>query len=105
MTAKQFREWEAYYELEPFGEERADIRSAQICQMLANVNRGKNQQPYKLGDFLLKFDDDRQQRPQTVQEKLNAMTVIMRAMAEAEAEGNLNRAAAQATAKAHGGSL
>lgn len=43
----------AYYQVEPFGEEREDLRAALICQTMANINRGKNTTPFKLDDFML----------------------------------------------------
>lgn len=103
LTAKQFRYWEMYDEIEPFSDRRDDYRIASVCQMLYNVNRGKNQKPLPLKDFLLKFDAaEEKPRGQSVQEKLNVMTVIMRAWAEANAENNANAAAAKAVADAHG---
>lgn len=48
-----------YYErLEPFGEERADLRSAQIAQLIAEPNRDpkRRSQPFKLSDFMFDFD-------------------------------------------------
>lgn len=106
ITAKQFREWQAYYALEPFDEQRGDYRSAQICQMLANIYRGANQKPFdNLDDFMLKFDAE-PKKGQSVQEKLNVMTVIARAWNQVITEGMAaNAAAAQATAAAHGVTL
>lgn len=103
--AKWFREWEIYYELEPFGEMPANYRAASICQLIANVNRGKNQKAYKLEDFVLKFGMGEPKREQSVQEKLNVMTLIMRAYAEAQAEGHANAAIVNETAKEHGVTL
>lgn len=59
MNIRQFREWYAYAELEPFGEERADYRSAQVCAMIANANRDRKRKPtpYRVEEFLLKFGD------------------------------------------------
>lgn len=47
--------WGKYYQREPFGEWRADVRSAQIVQMLANINRDpkRRQEPFQIKDFLL----------------------------------------------------
>jgi hypothetical protein len=45
----------AYYKLEPFGEERADLRAALICYVLACINSPKGKKP-KITDFLLDFD-------------------------------------------------
>lgn len=102
--AKWFREWEMYYELEPFGETAASYRAASICQTMANLKRGKNQSPYKLEQFLLKFDGE-PQKEHSVQEKLNVMTVIMKAYAQASAENNANARQAAETANLHGVTL
>lgn len=106
ITAKQFRIWEAYFALEPFGEIRADYRAASICQMLANVNRSEKTKPYKLEDFLLQFEGDDKKKPQsTVHEKLTVMTVIARAWNQAMADGPANAQAAAAVADQHGVAL
>ena len=57
----------AYSELEPFDEERGDIRAAQVTTMLANVNRDskKRREPYGIRDFVLRFGDT----PKVVVEK------------------------------------
>jgi hypothetical protein len=51
----------AFSQVEPFGEERADIRSAIIACTMANAWRGKNQKPFSISDFLPKFDPPKQQ--------------------------------------------
>lgn len=59
-------DWEAYMAIEPFDEVRADYRSAQIAQMLYNINRDTKKDPQgkPIGEFLLQFDD-----PETPEEK------------------------------------
>lgn len=44
-----------YYEVEPFGEWRADVRTAQLAAILANTNRDpkKRASPYEIKDFML----------------------------------------------------
>ena len=59
MPAYIFWEWMAYAELEPFGEERADLRAAQICLFTAAPYRKKGSAAPKLEDYLLKFDGSR----------------------------------------------
>ena len=56
ITSRQFAEWMAYAKLEPFGEERADLRAGIVASTIANVNRGKNQKPYKPTDFMASFE-------------------------------------------------
>lgn len=52
-------EWQQYDKLEPFGEERADTRSAQIAQALYNLFADRKGYPngFPLTDFLLYFGD------------------------------------------------
>lgn len=46
-----------YYELEPFGEERADLRAGIVASTVANVNRDakKQKKPFAAQDFMPKF--------------------------------------------------
>ena len=57
ITIRQLKEWQKFAELEPFDEERADIRAAAIAHTMANMWRGKNVSPYKLADFIVRFGD------------------------------------------------
>ena len=52
MSAMELSEWVAYYEVEPFGEERADYRSAIIAWVLATINAKKGYRP-KVEAFML----------------------------------------------------
>lgn len=52
VDSAEFSEWIAYYHLEPFGDERADLRAAIIAHTNASVMRGKKSKPYKLKDFM-----------------------------------------------------
>ena len=56
MTSAQFLEWARYAELEPFDEVRADLRSAIIATVIANVNRGKAQKAYTVDDFMPNYE-------------------------------------------------
>jgi hypothetical protein len=47
----------AYYRLEPFGEERADLRNARLLAMLATVN-GDGSKDYSAADFMMDFGSD-----------------------------------------------
>lgn len=77
MTAKRFMEWENYAVLEPFNELRDDYRTASIVQMIANVNRGSKDAPYKLEDFLLKFGEpEKKPRKQSWEEQLAFAKII-----------------------------
>jgi len=56
MSAQEFAEWIAYAQVEPWGEQRADLRAALICKILADINTPKGKAAPKLEDFMLKFE-------------------------------------------------
>jgi hypothetical protein len=82
LTAKQFFGWQAYYELEPSEDVKADYRAASIVQILYNVNRGKNERPIKLHECLVKFKEaeaalaERPKRKQTQQEQVAILKML-----------------------------
>lgn len=57
ITFEELQEWRAFAELEPFDEERNDLRTAQVCRTMANMWRGKDSEAVTLGDMLLRFGD------------------------------------------------
>ena len=85
LTARQFLEWEAYAELEPFGEIRADYRAASIARTVAEVNRDpkKRSEPFEIEDFLLRFRDEAgRRREQTWQEMKTIAHLIVAAYSD-----------------------
>lgn len=65
MSSAEFTEWLAYSTLEPFGEERADLRAATICAVTANQNRDRKRhpKPFTAADFMPKFGPRQKQSP------------------------------------------
>lgn len=59
MSWAQLREWAAYSELDPFGEERADLRMGILASVMANVHRdtSKRPRPYQADEFMPKFGE------------------------------------------------
>jgi len=62
----------AFYLIEPFGEYRADLRNAMLCSLIANVNKGKKQRPFKMKDFMLRFESPKQQSDEDMKAVLKA---------------------------------
>lgn len=59
MSSALFAEWLAYYQVEPFGEERADLRAGIVASTIANVNRSsKSAKRFAPQDFMPKFTPD-----------------------------------------------
>lgn len=55
MSSQELTDWMVYAQVEPFGEERADLRAALISSVIANVNRDpkKRSKPFDVTDFML----------------------------------------------------
>jgi len=56
MPLPLFLEWSAYDAVEPFGEERADLRCAIIAQVVASSIPTKNKKRFKVKDFMPSFE-------------------------------------------------
>lgn len=57
MSYPELMEWAEFVQIDPEPEWRADARAAQICSILANVNRDskKRPEPYEVKEFMM-FD-------------------------------------------------
>ncbi len=58
ISSHELAEWIAEYRIEPFGEERADLREASHMALVANINRDqkKNRKGFDISDFKLVFN-------------------------------------------------
>ena len=82
MTVRQFQEWRAYADLEPFDEIRADLRSADVVRTLLNLfGRKKGARALPLKDCVLQFGGEAEQKKATPQEAraqvLRTMSILM----------------------------
>lgn len=72
MSTKELLGWEAYYQLEPLGDERLDWLVAGIREMVCNIQLApKDRKP--LDYFLLKFGEEAarvKKAPQTFEEQI-----------------------------------
>ena len=59
LPYRELREWQAYYNIEPFGESRMDLRFALMTANLISPHMKKGQKP-RLEDYMLKFKSKRQ---------------------------------------------
>lgn len=73
-TSRELAEWIAYAQIEPFGEERADLRIALLTCYLLMPYWKQGAAPPKLADFMLKFEAP---EAQTMEE----MKAVMQMMA------------------------
>jgi hypothetical protein len=63
MDSRELAEWQAYEKIEPFGEWRADLRSAIVASVVANAFRGKDSRPVSPEDFMPEFDKRQEPQP------------------------------------------
>lgn len=78
LTFQQFRDWKIYASLEPFGEWRADVRTAHIVSTLINVNRGKGQRVVTVEEAMLKFapEEKKASKPFSARTQKEALEVL-----------------------------
>jgi len=75
MDAREFAEWQAYYAIDPWGDQREDLRTAMVCQLVSAFG-GK---PPPLRDFMPFADEARKEREPISAEALSG--VLMQAQA------------------------
>lgn len=57
ISSQELTEWMAYSQVEPWGEDRADLRAGIVAATVANAQRDKKRKhsPYKAKDFIPQF--------------------------------------------------
>lgn len=72
MPWRVWQGWITYAKEEPFGEERADLRIAQLAALMANAwLRNKGQRRFRISDFMFDFDTSRTHKaPDALVEKV-----------------------------------
>lgn len=63
MSVKEMISWQAYDLIEPFGEDRADLRMGILASVMANVNRKRNSKAFKPSQFIPKFWKEVKDKP------------------------------------------
>ena len=76
ISSRELTEWRAYCGIEPFGEERADLRAGIVASTVANVFRKSGTQPYKAQDFMPKFEKPRQDWREQL-ERVKAINAVL----------------------------
>lgn len=90
MSGFQLNEWMAYAEVEPFGEERADLRmaieTASLGNIIFQVWTGKQEAPFKVEDFMPRFEKP---EPISKEDAIMAINAAMMALVAATAKSDL----------------
>lgn len=74
MSSHELTEWMAYAHLEPFGDERGDLRAGIVASTIANVNRDpkRTPEPFRPEDFM-PFTEERTPDPADVAARAAAL--------------------------------
>lgn len=56
IDSREFTEWQAYWQLEPWGDSRGDLRAGMVASTMANLWRGADTPPFTPTDFMPQFD-------------------------------------------------
>lgn len=67
MRPSELGMWAAFYTVDPWTEERADMRAGIVASTLANVHRGRNTRAFSAADFM-----PFRERPDTLAQDLRA---------------------------------
>lgn len=82
VSSAELSEWIEYYRLEPFGEERADLRAGIVASTIANCHVGKRGKAFKPSDFMPFFEKETSNRVMS-QNEISAMCSEFRAASRA----------------------
>ena len=60
MSSREFAEWAAYAQIEPFGPVRGDLRAGVVASVIAEVYRDpdKRAEPFTPAEFMPMFEQD-----------------------------------------------
>lgn len=82
MPMRQFEDWRAYADLEPFDEERMDLRIATVVKAVYDVHRKKGSPQVKLSDCVLKLRKGRSGLPRNAEQARKEVKATMKMMVE-----------------------
>ena len=91
MPYREYVDWVALWQIEPWGDARGDMQAALVATLLANAHRDrkKRQKPYEPQDFMPKFWKGAQSAAHRVQSGLAAKALaIFAQMRNEETTGN-----------------
>jgi hypothetical protein len=93
LTSAEFMELLVYAQLEPWGEERADLRMGILASTMANLWRGKDSRGYTPEDFMPRFGANAAPTPEETDAEIAAeemwLEMMVNSMGGQVVEGEL----------------
>jgi len=82
ISSRELSEWMAYERLEPFGERRADLRSAIVASTVANTARDekKRNRPFKPEEFMPEFKREEEEEIEPWRRQLQVVEAMNAAL-------------------------
>lgn len=82
MDSRELAEWQAYAQLDPFGNARGDLRAGIVASTFANAHRDqkKRKKPFTAQEFMPEFAQAKRQPQQTWQEQLAIVEMLNKAL-------------------------
>lgn len=87
MPAKVFMGWQMFEAVEPFPAQRNDIATAIVASTIANANRGKNQRPFEIDDFMVKYEPEEVTEERERKKLANKINTVMFALGGVDKRG------------------
>lgn len=78
MTSAEFRDWQLYAMIEPFGSAQEDYRFGRLMAVIANLQRKRGSKALQAADFMPPYAK-RSKRFQTWQEQLQVVEMLNQA--------------------------
>lgn len=78
MEYREFCEWAEFYSQDPWGELRADRRTALLALQFHNAHRSRNSPPAKLDDFMLYEPFKQEETEEQAGQRLVAQALALR---------------------------
>lgn len=77
MSSNELTEWQAFFKIEPWGEDRADWRSAQIAALIYTANKGKRSPKREVRDFMWSHINNKDERGVSDPDAMKALLMGM----------------------------
>jgi len=74
MSYREFVRWQYYYRRHPFGEVRRDMQAGIVASVICNALRGKHGREVRPSDFILRFEERKEQTSEQMQDMLLRLT-------------------------------
>ena len=94
MSAAEFVGGCEFYAMEPWGEERADLRAGIVAATMANCHAGKRGKAFEARDFMPQFGGKRRGSEPMTAEQMKSKMKMFAAMQNVRAEAVARRKAA-----------